>query len=99
MTKNSKRHNNNKALVDAEKRYDLEEAITILKDATNAKFEESIDVAINLGIDGRLSDQNVRGSAILPNGNGKNMRVVVFAEGEDDDEAKSAGADEGGMDD
>ena len=99
MTKNSKRHNNNKALVDAEKRYDLEEAITILKDATNAKFEESIDVAINLGIDGRLSDQNVRGSAILPNGNGKNMRVVVFAEGEDADEAKSAGADEVGMDD
>ena len=86
-------------MVDAEKRYDLEEAITILKDATNAKFEESIDVAINLGIDGRLSDQNVRGSAILPNGNGKNMRVVVFAEGEDADEAKSAGADEVGMDD
>ena len=99
MTKNSKRHNNNKALVDAEKRYDLEEAITILKDATNAKFEESIDVAINLGIDGKLSDQNVRGSAILPNGNGKNMRVVVFAEGEAADEAKSAGADEVGMDD
>ena len=78
MTKNSKRHNNNKALVDAEKRYDLEEAITILKDATNAKFEESIDVAINLGIDGKLSDQNVRGSAILPNGNGKNMREWIY---------------------
>ena len=99
MTKNSKRHTNNKELIDAEKRYDLEEAITILKDATNAKFEESIDVAINLGIDGRLSDQNVRGSAILPNGSGKNMRVIVFAEGEDADAAKSAGADEVGMDD
>ncbi len=84
---------------DTEKKYDLEEAITILKDATNAKFEESIDVAINLGIDGKLSDQNVRGSAILPNGSGKNMRVVVFAEGEDAEAAKSAGADEVGMDD
>ena len=99
MTKSSKRHTDNKDLVDAEKRYDLEEAITILKDATNAKFEESIDVAINLGIDGKLSDQNVRGSAILPNGSGKNMRIVVFAEGEDADAAKSAGADEVGMDD
>ena len=99
MTKSSKRHTDNKGLVDAEKRYDLEEAITILKDATNAKFEESIDVAINLGIDGKLSDQNVRGSAILPNGSGKNMRIVVFAEGEDADAAKSAGADEVGMDD
>ena len=56
-------------------------------------------MAINLGIDGKLSDQNVRGSAILPNGSGKNMRVVVFAEGEDADTAKSAGADEVGMDD
>jgi large subunit ribosomal protein L1 len=99
MTKSSKRHTDNKDLLDAEKRYDLEEAITILKDATNAKFEESIDVAINLGIDGKLSDQNVRGSAILPNGSGKNMRVVVFAEGEDADAAMSAGADEVGMDD
>ena len=99
MTKISKRHTDNKDLVDAEKKYDLEEAITILKDATNAKFEESIDVAINLGIDGKLSDQNVRGSAILPNGSGKNMRVVVFAEGEDAEAAKSAGADEVGMDD
>ena len=99
MTKISKRHTDNKDLVDAEKKYDLEEAITILKDATNAKFEESIDVAINLGIDGKLSDQNVRGSAILPNGSGKNMRVIVFAEGEDAEAAKSAGADEVGMDD
>ena len=99
MTKISKRHTDNKDLVDAEKKYDLEEAITILKDATNAKFEESIDVAINLGIDGKLSDQNVRGSAILPNGSGKNMRVVVFAEGEDAEAAESAGADEVGMDD
>ena len=99
MTKSSKRHTDNKDLVDAEKKYDLEEAITILKDATNAKFEESIDVAINLGIDGKLSDQYVRGSAFLPNGSGKNMRIVVFEEGEDADAAKSAGADEVGMDD
>ena len=99
MTKISKRHFNNKSLVDPERKYDLQEAITILKDAANVKFEESIDVAINLGIDCKQSDQNVRGSAILPNGSGKNMKVIVFAEGEDADAANKAGADEVGMDD
>ena len=77
MTKISKRHFNNKNLIDPERKYDLQEAIAILKDATNAKFEESIDVAINLGIDGKQSEQNVRGSALLPNGSGKNLKVIV----------------------
>ena len=99
MTKISKRHFNNKNLIDPERKYDLQEAIAILKDATNAKFEESIDVAINLGIDGKQSEQNVRGSALLPNGSGKNLKVIVFAEGEDADAANKAGADEVGMDD
>jgi len=99
MTKISKRHFNNKNLIDPERKYDLQEAITILKDATNAKFGESIDVAINLGIDGKQSEQNVRGSALLPNGSGKNMKVIVFAEGEDADAANKAGADDVGMDD
>ena len=99
MTKISKRHFNNKNLIDPERIYDLQEAIAILKDATNAKFEESIDVAINLGIDGKQSEQNVRGSALLPNGSGKNLKVIVFAEGEDADAANKAGADDVGMDD
>ena len=99
MTKISKRHFNNKNLIDPERKYDLQEAIAILKDATNAKFEESIDVAINLGIDGKQSEQNVRGSALLPNRSGKNLKVIVFAEGEDADAANKAGADDVGMDD
>ena len=99
MRKISKRHFNNKNLIDPEMKYDLQEAIAILKDATNAKFEESIDVAINLGIDGKQSEQNVRGSALLPNGSGKNLKVIVFAEGEDADAANKAGADDVGMDD
>lgn len=99
MTKISKRHTNNKSLIDPEKKYDLQEAITILKNSTHAKFEESVDVSINLGIDAKKSDQNVRGSAVLPNGSGKNMKVAVFAEAEDADIAKAAGADAVGMDD
>jgi large subunit ribosomal protein L1 len=99
MAKISKRHTNNKSLIDPEKKYDLQEAITILKDSTHAKFEESVDVSINLGIDAKKSDQNVRGSAVLPNGSGKNMKVAVFAEAEDADIAKAEGADAVGMDD
>jgi len=99
MAKISKRHTNNKSLIDPEKKYDLQEAITILKDSTHAKFEESVDVSINLGIDAKKSDQNVRGSAMLPNGSGKNMKVAVFAEAEDADIAKAEGADAVGMDD
>ena len=99
MTKISKRHHENKGLVDSENRYELQEAISILKNSDNVKFNESVDVAINLGIDSQQSDQNVRGSALLPNGTGKTLRVIVFAEGDEADIAKEAGADEVGMDD
>ena len=99
MTRISKRHHENKSLVDPENRYELQEAISILKNSVNVKFNESVDVAINLGVDSKQSDQNVRGSALLPNGTGKTMRVIVFAEGNEADIAKEAGADSVGMDD
>ena len=67
----SKRHRENREAVDSEARYELSEAISILQDSKKTKFEESIDVAINLGIDPKQSDQNIRGSAALPNGTGK----------------------------
>ena len=73
MTKVSKRHHENKGLVDPESRYELQEAISILKNSVNVKFNESVDVAINLGVDSKQSDQNVRGSALLPNGTGNTM--------------------------
>jgi len=81
------------------KTYTLAEAVGILKDCATAKFRESVDVAINLGVDPRKSDQNVRGSTVLPHGNGKDVRVAVFAQGAKAEEAKAAGADEVGMED
>lgn len=81
------------------KLYLVEEAINLLKDMPRAKFVESIDVSVNLGVDPRKSDQVVRGSTILPNGNGKNVRVAVFAQGENADKARAAGADIVGFED
>ncbi|MDR3418816.1 MAG: 50S ribosomal protein L1 [Nevskia sp.] len=81
------------------KTYPLEQALDILKTCATAKFKESVDLAINLGIDAKKSDQNVRGSTTLPHGNGKTVRVAVFAQGAKAQEAKDAGADEVGMDD
>jgi len=75
------------------KQYALDDALTLLKGTASAKFDESVDVAINLGIDAKKSDQNVRGSAVLPRGTGKTVRVAVFAEGAAADAAKKAGAD------
>ncbi len=75
------------------KQYPLDEAITVLKGTASAKFDESVDVAINLGIDAKKSEQNVRGSAVLPRGTGKTVRVAVFAEGNAAEAAKKAGAD------
>jgi large subunit ribosomal protein L1 len=75
------------------KQYPLDEAITVLKGTASAKFDESVDVAINLGIDSKKSEQNVRGSAVLPRGSGKTVRVAVFAEGAQAEAAKKAGAD------
>ena len=79
--------------------YTLVEAMALLKELGSAKFKESIDVAVNLGVDARKSDQAVRGATVLPNGNGKTVRVAVFAQGAQADAAKEAGADIVGFDD
>lgn len=79
--------------------YSVDEALVILKQTSKVKFVESVDVAIRLGIDSRKSDQNVRGSTVLPNGTGKKVRVAVFAQNENAEKAKAAGADVVGMDD
>lgn len=76
----------------------LDEAISLLKECANAKFSESVDVAVNLGVDPRKSDQAVRGSTVLPHGTGKAVKVAVFTQGENAEKAKAAGADAVGMD-
>jgi large subunit ribosomal protein L1 len=85
--------------LEAGKIYSAEEALGLLKELASAKFVESIDVAVNLGIDPRKSDQVVRGSTVLPNGTGKTVRVAVFAQGENAEKALAAGADVVGFDD
>ncbi|WP_020651306.1 50S ribosomal protein L1 [Solimonas variicoloris] len=79
--------------------YSLDEAIKLVKECATSKFKESVDMSMNLGIDAKKSDQNVRGSTVLPHGNGKSVRVAVFAQGAKAEEAKAAGADAVGMDD
>jgi large subunit ribosomal protein L1 len=79
--------------------YALDQALQILKECATAKFKESVDVSVNLGIDAKKSDQNVRGSTVLPHGNGKSVRVAVFTQGAKAAEALAAGADAVGMDD
>ena len=85
--------------VDSNRLYALGDALGIVKEFANAKFDESIDVAVQLGIDAKKSDQVVRGAVVLPNGTGKTKRVAVFAQGAKADEARAAGADIVGMDD
>ena len=85
--------------VQAGKTYTVEQALDILKECSTAKFKESVDIAVNLGIDPKKSDQNVRGSTVLPHGNGKSVRVAVFTQGNKAQEARDAGADAVGMDD
>lgn len=85
--------------VDSAKLYPLSDAINLVKEFATAKFDESIDVAVQLGIDAKKSDQVVRGAVVLPNGTGKTKRVAVFAQGAKAEEAKAAGADIVGMDD
>ncbi len=85
--------------VESEKVYSLSEAITLLKEVSSVKFSESCDMALNLGVDARKSDQVVRGATVLPNGTGKNVRVAVFTQGANVEAAKAAGADIVGMDD
>ena len=85
--------------IDKEKLYSADEALALVKEFASAKFEESIDVSINLGVDPKQSDQVVRGSTVLPNGTGKTVRVAVFAQGENAEKAKSVGADIVGFED
>lgn len=79
--------------------YEFDEALELVKKTASAKFDESVDVSVNLGIEARKSDQNVRGATVLPRGTGKTMKVAVFADGPDAEAAKTAGADIVGMDD
>ncbi len=99
MAKMTKRMKAINAKVEAQKLYALTDALTLVKECAAAKFDESVDVAIQLGIDPRKSDQAVRGAAVLPEGTGKTVRVAVFAQGAKADEAKAAGADIVGFDD
>ena len=99
MGKESKRMVVNRESIDSNKHYPLQEAISLLKKASNAKFNETIDISVNLGIDAKKSEQNVRGSMVLPNGTGKKLKVIVFAQNEQVDAAKNAGADEVGFED
>ena len=95
----SKRMKSINDIVDTTKSYDLSDAIELLKKSPKVKFNESVDVSINLGIDASKSDQGVRGSSTLPHGIGKSMKVVAFADGEDEKAAKNAGADTVGFED
>lgn len=99
MAKLSKRAAAIAAKIDRNKLYPVEEALTLVKETATAKFDESIDVAVQLGIDPRKSDQLVRGSVVLPAGTGKSVRVAVFAQGDKAEEARAAGADIVGMED
>ena len=85
--------------IDSTKVYDIETALSLVKELATAKFKESIDISVNLGVDPRKSDQVVRGSTVLPNGTGKTVRVAVFAQGENAEKAKAAGADIVGFED
>ena len=99
MAQVSKRYKAIAAQVDRSKLYVLDEALKLVKETAKAKFDESIDVAVNLGVDAKKSDQLVRGSVVLPRGTGKTVRVAVFAQGAKAEEAKAAGADIVGFDD
>ncbi|BCB72274.1 50S ribosomal protein L1 [Vreelandella aquamarina] len=98
MAKLSKRAKVIREKVDPNKAYSLEEAVALLSELSTVKFKESLDVAINLGVDPRKSDQVVRGATVMPNGTGKDVRVAVFTQGANADAAKEAGADIVGMD-
>ncbi len=99
MAKLSKRVQALKSQVDRNKLYGVDEALNMVKAAATAKFDESIDIAVNLGVDPRKSDQVVRGSVVLPRGTGKSVRVAVFAQGANAEAAKAAGAEVVGFDD
>ncbi|MBW3697268.1 MULTISPECIES: 50S ribosomal protein L1 [Vibrio] len=99
MAKLTKRMRVIREKVDVTKEYEINEAVALLKELATAKFNESVDVAVNLGIDARKSDQNVRGATVLPHGTGREIRVAVFTQGANAEAAKEAGADVVGMED
>ncbi len=99
MARSSNRYKAIASQVDRNKIFLVDEALSIVKSTANAKFDESIDIAINLGIDAKKSDQAVRGSVVLPSGTGKTVRVAVFAQGDKAKEAQDAGADVVGFED
>ena len=95
----SKRYREAQSMIDKTKRYELTEALNFLKSFPHTRFDETVEVHMNLGVDPRKADQQIRNSLVLPHGSGKKMRVLVFAEGEKAEEAKTAGADYVGLDD
>ncbi|HOQ78548.1 MAG: 50S ribosomal protein L1 [Candidatus Cloacimonetes bacterium] len=97
--KHSKRYNVAYSMFDRQKRLDLNEAVKLIKSLPASKFDETVEVHFNLGVDPRKADQQIRNSLVLPHGTGKEMRVLVFAEGDKAEEAKQAGADYVGVDD
>ena len=99
MSKHGKKYRAAAQKVDSNKKYDLKEAIGLAKESNSEKFDESFDVAIRLSLDPRKADQNIRGSVVLPKGTGKKFRVLVFAKGEKESEAREAGAEVVGGDD
>ena len=99
MARLSRRQRTIREKVDATRQYGIDDAVALLKEVSSVKFGETVDVAINLGIDPRKSDQSVRGATTLPNGSGKQVRVAVFTQGANADAAREAGADIVGMDD
>ena len=96
MAKKGKKYLANRAKVEPLKKYPLMDGLSLVKELAPANFDESVDIAIRLGVDPRQADQNVRGAVLLPHGTGKKVRVVVFAKGEKEKEARDAGADEVG---
>jgi len=99
MAQQGKRYRTAAALVDRNKRYPLEDAIRLSVETGKAKFDETVELAVRLGVDPRQADQNVRGTVVLPHGTGKAVRVLVFAKGEKEREALEAGADFAGSED
>lgn len=99
MAKLTKKQKALQGKIEPQKLYGIAEALTLAKETATAKFDESIDVAVNLGVDARKSDQVVRGSVVLPAGTGKTVRVAVFAQGDKAEAAKAAGADVVGFED
>lgn len=99
MANVTKKQKDNQTKIKVGVRYTMDEALNLVKECASAKFDESVDVSINLGIDSKKSDQNVRGAVTLPNGTGKTVRVAVFTQGENVQKATDAGADVVGMED